>query len=327
MLTRRQKVLGLAGAFVCAVLLALGLTELGLRLAGFEFHPFPVVQFGWPEPAPLQQFYVSDPDLLWVTRNYQEVLASAQRHRPAVVFMGDSCTQFGTYPSKTLQLLAATRPSLGRGVKVGVGGWSVVQGNWQLTRDVLPLHPQVVTIYFGWNDHWIALGPPDAEIRRVRVLMWLSDHLRIVQLLGKVQEGLAGPTSERPNRVDLATYESTLIGMVKAAHAAGAQAVLVTAASNHTPGAEPEYLRKRHLRRLQDLVPVHQAYIDATKRAAREAGAVLCDAAAHFAALPGAHGRYFRRDGIHLTDAGDQELARLLVGCIEEAAASRQRGQ
>jgi lysophospholipase L1-like esterase len=326
MLTRRQKVLGLAGAFVCAVLLALGLTELGLRLAGFEFHPFPVVQFGWPEPAPLQQFYVSDPDLLWVTRNYQEVLASARRHRPAVVFMGDSCTQFGTYPRRTLQLLAASHPSLGRGVKVGVGGWSVVQGNRQLTRDVLPLHPQVVTIYFGWNDHWIALGPPDAEIRGHRVLMWLSDHLRIVQLLGKLREGLAGPTSERPNRVDLATYESTLVGMVRAAHAAGAHAVLITAASNHTRGAEPEYLRKRHLRRLQDLVPVHQAYVDATRRAAGEAGAVLCDAAAHFAALPGAHGRFFRRDGIHLTDAGGQELARLLAGCIE-AAAGRQQGQ
>ena len=326
MLTRRQKVLGLAGAFVCAVLLALGLTELGLRLAGFEFHPFPVVQFGWPEPAPLQQFYVSDPDLLWVTRNYQEVLVSARRHRPAVVFMGDSCTQFGTYPRRTLQLLAASHPSLGRGVKVGVGGWSIVQGNRQLTRDVLPLHPQVVTIYFGWNDHWIALGPPDAEIRGHRVLMWLSDHLRIVQLLGKLREGLAGPTSERPNRVDLATYESTLVGMVRAAHAAGAHAVLITAASNHTRGAEPEYLRKRHLRRLQDLVPVHQAYVDATRRAAGEAGAVLCDAAAHFAALAGAHGRFFRRDGIHLTDAGDQELARLLAGCIE-AAAGRQQGQ
>ena len=326
MLTRRQKVLGLAGAFVCAVLLALGLTELGLRLAGFEFHPFPVVQFGWPEPAPLQQVYVSDPDLLWVTRNYQEVLGSARRHRPAVVFMGDSCTQFGTYPRRTLQLLAASHPSLGRGVKVGVGGWSVVQGNRQLTRDVLPLHPQVVTIYFGWNDHWIALGPPDAEIRGHRVLMWLSDHLRIVQLLGKLREGLAGPTSERPNRVDLATYESTLVGMVRAAHAAGAHAVLITAASNHTRGAEPEYLRKRHLRRLPDLVPVHQAYVDATRRAAGEAGAVLCDAAAHFAALPGAHGRFFRRDGIHLTDAGDQELARLLAGCIE-AAAGRQQGQ
>jgi lysophospholipase L1-like esterase len=324
MLTRRQKVLGLAGALTFGMLLALGVTEAGLRIAGFEFHPFPVVQFGWPEPAPLQQFYESDPDLLWVTRNYREVLELARQHRPAVVFMGDSCTQFGTYPSKTLQLLAAAHPSLGRGIKVGVAGWSVVQGNWQLTRDVLPLHPHVVTIYYGWNDHWIALGPPDAEIRRARVLTWLADHLRIVQLLGKVREGLAGSTSERPNRVDLATYETTLVRMVMAVHETGAQAVLITAASNHTPGAEPDYLRKRHLRRLQDLVPMHQAYVEATRRAAAATGAVLCDAAADFAALPPPHGRFFRRDGIHLTEAGDRELARLLAGCIETAAGQQQ---
>jgi lysophospholipase L1-like esterase len=320
MLTRRQRLLGLLGAVACAVLLALGVTEAGLRLAGFEFHPFPVVQFGWPEPAPLQQFYESDPDLLWVTRDYRQVLESARLHRPAVVFMGDSCTQFGTYPSKTLQMLARSRPSLARGVKVGVGGWSVMQGSWQLTRDVLPLHPHVVTIYYGWNDHWIALGPPDAEIRRARVLTWLADHLRIVQLIGKVQQGLAGPASGRPNRVDVATYEATLVRMVKAVQATGSQAVLITAASNHTPGKEPDYLSKRHLRRLQDLVPQHQAYVDATRRAAGETGAVLCDAAADFAALPPPRSRYFRRDGIHLSDAGDRELARLLAGCIEAAA-------
>ncbi len=324
MLTRRQQLLGLGGALAGAILLALVLAEIGLRLAGFEFRPFPVVQFGWPEPAPLQQFYESDPDLLWVTKDYRHVLESAQRHRPAVVFMGDSCTQFGTYPSKTLQLLARSRPSLGRGVKVGVGGWTVVQGNWQLLRDVLPLHPQVVTIYYGWNDHWVALGPPDGEVRRVRVHTWLIDHLRIAQLLGKIRVGLAGPVSERPNRVDLATYEATLVGMVKAARVAETQAVLITAASNHTRGAEPDYLKKRHLRHLQDLVPLHEAYVEGTRRAAAEAGAVLCDAAAHFAALPAPHGRFFRRDGIHLTEAGDRELAQLLAGCIETAA-SRNR--
>jgi hypothetical protein len=83
-------------------------------------------------------------------------------------------------------------------------------------------------------------------------------------------------------------------------------------------------LRKRHLRRLQDLVPVHQAYVDATRHAAAQTGAVLCDAAADFAALPPPHGRFFHRDGIHLTEAGDRELARLLARCIEAAAVPQQ---
>jgi len=320
MLTRRQKGLAVAAAAAIAVLVPLALTEAGLRIAGYEFHPFPVVQFGWPEPGPLQQFYRSDPDVLWVTKDYEQVLDSARHHRPAIVFMGDSCTQFGTYPSLTLELLGRFRPSLGRGIKVGVAGWSVVQGKAQLVRDVLPLHPRVVTIYFGWNDHWVALGPPDAEVSRLRLAMWLTDHLRLAQLAGQVRATFASPLAERPNRVDLATYESTLVGMVRAIHEAGAEAVLITAASHHTRGAEPEYLRKRHLRHLEDLVPTHQAYVDATRRAAAESGAVLCDAAAHFAALPAPHAPLFRKDGIHLTEAGDRELASILASRIDEAS-------
>jgi len=323
MLSTRQKVVGLALVGTVAVFLALIVVEIALRVTGFEYRPFPVVQFGWPDPKALTQVYRSDPDLLWVTKNYDEGLEAGRREAPTVVFMGDSCTEFGTYPSKTLAILSAERPQLKRGIKVGVGGWTVVQGSWQLDRDVLPMHPHVVTIYYGWNDHWIALGPPDNEIRRNRVLTWLSDHLRIVQLLAKVRTGLGGPVSSRPNRVDVATYETTLVGMVRRIHAAGAQAVLITAGANHVAGAEPEYLKVRHLRRLEDLIPVHQAYVDATRRAAASSGAILCDAAAHFAAMPDRRRFFFRRDGIHLTDLGDRELARMAATCIEQADESR----
>lgn len=323
MLTARQKALALAVVAAVGVVLAVAVAEVGLRITGFEYHPFPVVQFGWPDPRALAQVYVSDPDLLWVTRGYGDTLAAARREQPAVVFMGDSCTEFGTYPAKTLALLATERPPLARGVKVGVGGWTVVQGSWQLTRDVLPMHPRVVTIYYGWNDHWIALGPPDGEIHRAGVLTWISDHLRVAQLAARARTAMVGADAGRPNRVDLAAYEATLVRMVHEVQAAGAQAVLITAGSNHRAGAEPEYLRARHLRRLQDLVPVHQAYVEATRRAAAASRAVLCDAAAHFAAMPGGPGPFFRRDGIHLTDAGDRELARLLAACIEQAEDSR----
>jgi lysophospholipase L1-like esterase len=218
--------------------------------------------------------------------------------------------------------LGRERPALARGVKVGIGGWTVVQGRRQLERDVLPLHPRVITIYFGWNDHWMALGPPDAELQRARVHGWLADHLRIVQLLDKASAARR-PPAERPNRVDLGTYEATLGAMVREIHQAGAEAVLITAGSSHRRGAEPEYQRARHLRRLEDLIPVHQAYVEATRRAAAESGAVLCDAAAHFARLTAPHPALFRRDGIHLTDAGDRELAGILVPCIEQAADRR----
>ena len=102
MLSTRQKILGLGLVATVSVLVALLVVEIALRVGGFEYRPFPVVQFGWPDPKALAQVYRSDPDLLWVTKNYDEAIEAGRREPPAVVFMGDSCTEFGTYPSKTL---------------------------------------------------------------------------------------------------------------------------------------------------------------------------------------------------------------------------------
>ncbi len=218
---------------------ALVVAELALRLLGFRYTPYPVVQFGWPDPQTIVDRYEADADLLWVTRGYQALLAAARTTRPAVVFMGDSCTEFGAYPRRTLELLAERRRSLADGIAVGVGGWSVVQGWRQLERDILPLRPRVVTIYFGWNDHWVALGPPDAEIHRGRAAAWLSDRVRLVQLVDMLPLGKR-PDAESPNRVDPDTYEGTLERMVRAVRDSGGAAVLVTAPSAHVRGQEPE---------------------------------------------------------------------------------------
>lgn len=319
----------LAAALLMPVLglgLPLAIAEGTLRLAKFEFHPFPVVQFGWPDPQTIADHYRGDPDLGWVPRSYHDSLRAARGARPAVVFMGDSCTEWGTYPQQTLERLAVRRRSLAQGLAVGVGGWSSIQGLQQLERDILPLRPRVVTIYYGWNDHWVALGPPDTELRRTRAMMWLSDRFRLVQLVDKVRTVVSiPPPGERPNRVDVGTYQATLERMVRRINASGGAAVLVTAPSLHVRGREPEYLRARHLRRLDDLVPMHREYTEATRRAAQAAEAELCDAAAEFEKRPALIGRYFMRDGIHLTPEGDAALADLLAPSIERADASRAR--
>ncbi len=318
-LLRRSLLLNLAllsGSVATTLLLA----EAGLRLAGFEYQPFPRVQFGWPDPTSLRNLYEPDPDLLWVPRDYASLLERARESRPALIFLGDSCTEFGQYPERTLALLAQRRPDLSSGMKLGVGGWSTEQGLAQLRRDIVPLHPKVVTFYFGWNDHWIALGPPDAEIPRIRALGALARHSRLFQLLGKARMAAAGPPSSRPNRVDLPRYRSNLETMVRLSREAGILPVLITAPSHHLPGREPSYLAQRHLRRLQDLIPLHQSYVEATREAARKTGATLCDAAWAFRFLPPPAERYFQQDGIHLSDEGDREMARILAGCIESAA-------
>src|SRR5450759_4238600 len=86
--------------------------ELALRIAGFEDRAFPPVRFGRPEPTATGNADVPDRDLFWVTRDYAATREAARRSRPTVVFIGDSCTEFGTYPRRTLDLLASRSPDL-----------------------------------------------------------------------------------------------------------------------------------------------------------------------------------------------------------------------
>jgi lysophospholipase L1-like esterase len=301
---------------VCGALaIALIGVEVALHAIGFSFRTFPTVQFGYPNPVDIRMDFVPDRDVFWVTRGYDDLLVSARRSHPSIVFMGDSCTQLGTYPALTLADLAERAPSVANGIKVGVVGWTSEQGLAQLKRDVLPLKPQVITVYYGWNDHWVALGRPDTDARPNAAVWWLSQHSRIWQLLLRVERAAPERLDRRPNRVDVARYESNLETMVTLAATAGSRVVLITAPSGHERGREPPYLASRWLRHLSDLVPQHQLYVAATRTAARDTGATLCDAEAAFAADPD-HPRYFRDDGIHLTADGDKAMARLLTGCI-----------
>jgi len=302
-----------ATAFVCA--------EGALRVAGFSFRTYPTVQFGYPEPTAIRDLFQPDRDLFWVTRGYGGTLDSARHTHPAIVFMGDSCTQFGTYPEMTLARLASVDPPLASGINVAVVGWSSEQGLAQFRRDIIPLRPRVVTVYYGWNDHWVALGPTDADARATAASFWLSQHSRVWQLATKARLAASPPLAGRPDRVSLDRYVTNLETIVREGSAAGIAVVLITAPSGHEQGHEPEYLARRHIRRIDELVPLHARYVEGTRRAGRDTGATVCDAAAAFDADP-QRGSYFEVDGIHLKRPGNRAMADLLVRCVERAAAS-----
>lgn len=304
-----------------SIVVSLVLVEAALRLAGFEFHLMPAVQFGWPDPRTIATNYADDPDLFWVTRDYREKLQAARLTHPDVIFMGDSCTEFGTYSARTMEALAARGAPVRTGMHVAAGGWSSEQGLAQLQRDIIPLHPKFVVIFYGWNDHWMALGPTDPDLRLASRFLWLADHSRIAQAALKARTGLAARQDHRPNRVPPDRYRHNLDRMAALAKAAGIVPVFVTAPSNYVAGHEPEYLLRRHVQRLSDVIPLHQEYVQLTRQAARESSAVLCDAASAFAALPGTHDRFFRSDAIHFTPDGDQQLAQIVSGCILHAIA------
>jgi lysophospholipase L1-like esterase len=304
-------VLGMLG-----VLMALGAGEVALRATHFHFDLVPALQFGWPDPQTLRDAYESDADLIWVPHDYRATLRAARTSHPSIVFMGDSCTEFGSYPARVLSKLPHTAGATANGIKLGVGGWSTEQGLQQLRRDVIPMHPAVIVVYYGWNDHWVAMGLTDPEITRVRGLRTAGTHLRLAQLWLKLKVNAAAHRSPAPNRVPIAAYESNLRHIASEAKAVSIVPVFITAPSNHAAGHEPSYLAQRHLRQLSELIPLHDAYANATRAVARDTASPLCDAAAAFASMPGPHDGLFQRDGIHLTPAGDELMARIVVECL-----------
>lgn len=305
----------LAAFGACLALLS---SEGVLRLTAAEYHVMPEVQFGWPDSQTIHDRYAPDPDLLWVTRDYRHKLRAARTQHPQIVFLGDSCTEFGTYPEKVLDRLRAGNAPVTSGIALATGGWSSEQGLEQLRRDVIGLRPRVVILYFGWNDHWMALGPTDSQLQSWRWWLPLAEHSRLLQQVLKVRMGLLARNPERPNRVPPERYVANLESMGSLSTHAGIVPIFVTAPSNHVAGHEPSYLQQRHLQHLSELVPVHHQYADLTRRAARMAG-VLCDAANAFDHLQIPKAPLFMADGIHFTARGDEVLADVVSQCITQA--------
>jgi lysophospholipase L1-like esterase len=73
-----------------------------------------------------------------------------------VLCLGDSCT-FGAghpYPEMLQQLLDRRAPGQYQILNGGVIGYTSLHGLEWFESELADLHPDVVTLYFGWNDMW-----------------------------------------------------------------------------------------------------------------------------------------------------------------------------
>ena len=310
------------------LLLATGTAELALRLIHFEFQLYPAqIQFGYPDPVTMQRLYQPDKDLFWVTHDYANRVAANAGQHPSLVFMGCSCTQFGVYDRFVAEHLRAQCPQDKLTfVNMGIGGWTSYQGLQQLRRDVLPMHPRIITIYYGWNDHWCTFGAEDQEIatfhsRHPILLNKTMSRLRVVQLINKLlfSKVMSGKTYSQ-QRVPLADFRANLRAMVRLARAQGITPVLLTAPSSHQAGKEPAYLAERWLKDLHELVPLHNAYVQTVRDVAAAEHVDLVDLFTLFEGLPPAElDASFQRDGIHLTETGDRHIAQFICDYFAQA--------
>lgn len=208
----------------------LALVEIGLRAAGYR-HEVASVTFRFVGPDVLNMpGYVRDRRLFWRLRAGAPDIGSEGRpwytsesgfrgpavvkeRRPGtlrVVCMGDSST-YGvgipleqTYVSILGRSLEYQLKQPVEMVNAGCPGYSSYQGLKLLESDVLPLRPDVVTLFFGaWNDFTPAIGGDDeAKGARGRLPAWTdralvaAEHSRLYMLLAHGYELLAGNTTD-----------------------------------------------------------------------------------------------------------------------------------
>ncbi len=156
--------------------------------------------------------------------------------------MGDSCTEFGRYDNYLAELVNQHTQQSFSFVNVGISGWSTYQGLQQLKQDVLSLHPKIITIYYGWNDHWKSFGLEDKNLGQynlahpVLVTLAAFSRIRIFQLFNYFLLNIRTrqDKSEFPERVSLADFRNNLCHMVQIAKNNDIIPVLITAPSSHT---------------------------------------------------------------------------------------------
>jgi len=322
-----KKTVILSSLIVISLLIGFVLGEGVLRLVGFKFVFYPTVEFGWPDPVTLNSMYDVDKELFWVPFGYSSKVNKYKGQEPWIVFMGCSCTEFGRYDVFLIEKFYRQNPNTNvSDVNVGVGGWSSYQGLQQLTRDVVPMKPRIVTLYYGWNDHWASFGLEDKYIGKFNlglpnILMKLSKKSRLAQLINKSIYSLKLPAFDPnkgwPPRVSLPDFSSHLRQMVKIARDNDIIPILLTAPTSHQIGKEPEYLGDRWLKNLDDLVPLHKSYVQAVRDVSSEENVPMIDLYTEFQQLPEEDWRnYFLDDGIHLTKEGNQKIAEFIYNYL-----------
>lgn len=310
-----------------------------LRLAGFEFQP-ERIRVG-PEYAGAGRIFRNSRTKWW------EPLPGAspfnedgfigpripEERTPGVfraALLGDSCTQIGNPPYSGLLRDHLTR-AWDRPVEIlnaGVIGYSTDQGLRHLAEDVLPYRPDVVTLYFGWNDHWLWQPRTDRELMSARRNPSLDGRLGPLASSRLVQAGLLGsallrqisirkppPGAQNVFRVPIAEYRENLRKMVRMIEQNEAIPILITAPTDlnsDTPIERFPMLTGLPQEKCRNVKELHDAYIEATRDVGSETRAILVDAATTFAVEEA----LIMEDHIHLSPKGTEMMAELLARVI-----------
>jgi len=348
-----------------AVLLAMTavaiLGEFTLRLLDFKPGKFNsgYLQFGYPSGIPTYdedgllkegepvrvRLFQADPELLWAPipgteftnsqgfRGRREFALPKPPGTFRILFLGDSCTFLGdpVYPEIVERELSRRFPGrIFESVNASVPGYSSFQGRRLLGR-LKRWEPDVVCVYFGWNDHWPGQGG-------------LTDATQVSlergpRLLGLLEAVWGKVEGEGIPRVPFGDFQTNLEGIRDAVAEWKATPLFITAPTGFQDGAMPAWTygffgRYYHMEReaVQEIPRQHHAYADAVRSVASRKGSLLVDAEEDFRRAGTPIHFLFRKDMIHLREPGHERLGQsistVLASLLErDAPASQDHGR
>jgi len=327
------------------VLLLFLLCEAGLRAAGFYYSDTPLVMMSLrQDPEGVVNGVLrynnregriamkKDARQLWVpVHSFEE---KTPLHKAAgvtrIAALGDSCTMGCTgtdasYPGYMQEILNAEASGRYEVLNAGVGSHSSFQGLQRFKYAVLPYKPDIITIYFGWNDHWMT-SVPDKEVRmkseKLTALLNFLEHFRTYQayhylisevLLKKHPAPVEPEGSEPPLedwiklRVSPADYRANLNVMMDLAAQHGMKVLLVTAPYNSESfGPSMNFPFPREV-----FEQVHEKYLEIVRQAAAEREVPLLDLAQEISGSRRAS--VLSEDGVHFSVSGCRTIAEIFV--------------
>ena len=301
---------------LAAVMLTLVMAEVLLRVTGFGAVK-PELSFGMnASQAFARGQFVQDRRLFWkfapeVTPT-DTYLGAVHPDRdipppggaPRVLFLGDSCTRLTldgvAYPARLKSLLKGRVEVL----TAAVPGYTSYQGLAWLRSQLLAARPDVIVVYFGWNDHWRTLGRTDAE-HAASLSPW---RLRLAGLLHR-------PSATASLRVPPDQYGANLSAIAAEAAKAGAQVLFVRAPASISEAARAQLVRTGYMRPDDDPMALHAAHLRVLDEVARTANVPVLDAAGIFPKLPAAR-PLLADDGIHLTGTGHLVMSVIVAQAV-----------
>jgi len=302
--------------------------EVFLRLN--EFYYTTGIQFGYPKTF---EEFVPDEELFWTLPPNQPQVNSwgflgneVEIPKPAeacrILFLGDSVSMQG-FPNEVKRVLNERQLPV-EIVNLSVAGYSTYQGRVVVDKYGSVVAPDIVVVVYGWNDHWLAYDSIDSQKKiefglSQRAFSYVYNNLRILQGLRYLVTPVLGQDIPLPVvRVPLNEYVDNLTYIGEFFTARDVPVVFITPPTSHYALGVPAFLIEQNFAvDKESVIRLHKQYNQALRELIEAKGWYLLDLEQAYETSSDLD-RIFTKDGIHLTDYGQNVIGKDVANFISD---------